>query len=565
MRKSIILFIAICLLSTANYQLSTAQNDTTLSRVVTVERDFQPVIQSAGKINSRPAIITPDLQLNPVIYSTYSDPLAIGYNVNQLPPAETRFIPQSPLQGVLDGAAGYRNTHLHFGYDIHHKKKMSLALYANHDAYWGVDSYSQSQLGMLVTTHLSGADFYVGIEGNNDFYSYYGRYFDGNHALSCTSISQLRTSDWQTLWQANAKIGIQSTAQSPIQYRIQTGYAAFIATNYMVEHLIQSHLDIAWSNDLHGAGVKAYVQNHMYTSLSDQLPLTHPLSAHHAICLEPFYTLTAKHIRLHAGLNLDMHIGRGEMLSTINNLSFAPSPNVNFEWRMMDDLFHVYTRAKGSFGIGSMEEYLGYNRYLNIVEGLDDHSPRDYTPVDAQLGFKLRPIKTLLLDIYGGYAYIKQGNVMVAHTDTAQSLAVQEYHLAQAEYHTCKVGASLHYHYRDIVELNLRGNYYFHLSDSLPVYDRPNWDAHARVDVHIDSKWSFYSDNHFAGSRLACTTQGDKLLKPTITLNIGGQYAINRWLIAYLQLNNYLNRKHDIFYGYQSQGIHFLAGIKWKF
>lgn len=28
-----------------------AQQDTTINRVVTVERDFQPAIQSAGKIN----------------------------------------------------------------------------------------------------------------------------------------------------------------------------------------------------------------------------------------------------------------------------------------------------------------------------------------------------------------------------------------------------------------------------------------------------------------------------------------------------------------------------------
>ena len=54
-------------------------------------------------------------------------------------------------------------------------------------------------------------------------------------------------------------------------------------------------------------------------------------------------------------------------------------------------------------------------------------------------------------------------------------------------------------------------------------------------------------------------------LKPIISLNFGAQYAINRWLIVYAQLNDYLNRKSDIFYGYQSQGIHFLLGVRWKF
>ncbi len=137
MRKSIILFIATCQLSIINCHLSIAQNDTTLKRIVTVERDFQPVIQSAGKINPRPNILTPDIPLAPVIYSTYSDSLSIGHMLNPLRVAEARFIPQAPLNGVIDAAGGYRNTHFLFGYQIHQKKKMSLNLFANHDAYWG--------------------------------------------------------------------------------------------------------------------------------------------------------------------------------------------------------------------------------------------------------------------------------------------------------------------------------------------------------------------------------------------------------------------------------------------
>ena len=50
-----------------------------------------------------------------------------------------------------------------------------------------------------------------------------------------------------------------------------------------------------------------------------------------------------------------------------------------------------------------------------------------------------------------------------------------------------------------------------------------------------------------------------------ISLNLGGQYIINRWLSVYLQLNDYLNRRDEIFYGYHSQGIHFLLGVKYKF
>ena len=61
----------------------------------------------------------------------------------------------------------------------------------------------------------------------------------------------------------------------------------------------------------------------------------------------------------HAGVNIDMNIGNGTMLSSTENLSFAPSPNVTFEWHMMDNLFHLYANAQGYYGIGSLQEYLG--------------------------------------------------------------------------------------------------------------------------------------------------------------------------------------------------------------
>ncbi len=541
MKKSIILFLVIGQLS---FQSLMAQSDTTISRVVTVERDFQPVIQNAGKINQRPAIISHEIPLNPVVYSTYSDTLSIGNNLNPMRAAEVRFVSQTPLQGVLEAAGGYRNTHFMFGYQIHQKKKMSLDLYANHDAYWGKDALSESQLGMQVTRHFSQADFYFGIEGQSDAYAYQPWF------------------NWQTLWNANAKIGVKSTGKSPIQYRIQTGYTAFIATDWAVEHHAKSHLDLYWTNKTHSAGVNAYVQNSFYTPLDTTLTT----SPRHAIRVEPFYEFASKHVRLHVGVNVDMNIGTGELLSNINNISFAPSPNVKFEWNMMDNIFHVYAHATGHYGLGSLEEYMSYNRYLNIREGLAWQMPRDYTPVDVQVGFKIRPTKTLLIDIYGGYAYMQNAcNMQTIFQEDAMN-----YKLWQSSFQRWKAGASLHYHYRDIIELNAAGNYYFFRpiepNNPQPVaYDRPNWDAQLRLDVHINSKWSLYSENQFAGSRLALTNQGDKTLAPIILLNVGGQYAINRWLFVYAQLNDYLNRKHDIFYGYKSQGIHFLLGVKWQF
>ena len=153
-----------------------------------------------------------------------------------------------------------------------------------------------------------------------------------------------------------------------------------------------------------------------------------------------------------------------------------------------------------------------------------------------------------------------------------------------------KIGGQINYHLQDVLRINLNGDYYFWRSDTT-VYDRPNWEVSLRVDGRINKHWSLYSDNHFAGNRLALSYDGvnytEHHLRPIVELNAGVEYAM--WvgskglkargevegmvlrpepkpnLIFFLQLNNYIHRKNDIYYGYRSQGINFLLGATFKF
>ncbi len=579
------LIICLCLFA-AIYTY--AQTDTTINRVVTVERDFQPVIQSAGKIDQRPIILQPDLQLNPVVYSTYSTPLAVGHNIHPLQVAETKFTPQAPLNGVLEGAVGYRNTHLLFGYQLQ-KKNNDLNLYANHDAYWGKDAQSQSKIGMNFTHHFNKVDIYFNVEGAQEYWQYKQRISKNNEVSKWFTINELKYRN--NIWAANTNIGIVSTYNNPIQYRIQTGYKLLAATPLKTEHQVRSLINLFWSNDTHTAGLNANVQNYLYSTTTSKKDLY--ITPHHALRIEPFYRYNKNNLLLHVGVNLDLNIDpliQNIWFTKSDKLSFAPSPNIQLEWHTKNRFFHLYADVKGSYGTAAMEEIFAYNRYVSYK--YDDLHAAPYTPIDATLGFKLRPSKTLLINIYGGYAMVFDQFINISNISEygwkntmppitppdSTHITSAIYELGLSNYQQWKVGGALHYHYRDIVELNINGNYYFFkrteplqpgiIEPTDPqqiAYDRPNWNLKARVDVHIDSKWSIYSDNYFAGSRWAYTSEGDKQIKPIISLNIGGQYAINRWLLVYLQLNDYLNRKDEIFYGFQSQGIHFLAGVRWQF
>ena len=69
----------------------------------------------------------------------------------------------------------------------------------------------------------------------------------------------------------------------------------------------------------------------------------------------------------------------------------------------------------------------------------------------------------------------------------------------------------------------------------------------------------------------------ERTLKPTLQLSLGCQYetvvgsksfrekTTQPNLAVFFQLNNYIHRRNDIWYGYQSEGIHFLLGVTYKF
>lgn len=571
-----------CLLTAALTLGAQTRNttDTTVTRTVTVERDYKPIIQGATKQNQSPAIIQEEQTLNPVVYSTYSESLPVGFNVHALPAAETTFSSQSPLQGMVDGALGHRNTHFAFSYRIAEKKRLSLDLFARHDAMWGRQTLSNSTLGLQLTRHFSACELYFGVNGNNEYYSRYGRYYSGDNQLSVAKASQMHPYDWQDSWLVNTQIGLRSRGNTMVRYDLNTRYSAYILPNAATEHQICTRLDAVWVlSDEHQAGLNAYVQNNFY-QVSDSLGLSHAdYHNRHAFRLEPYYGYNGNRFRIHAGINFDFNLGAGHMMSGGDNISFAPSPNLSFDWFLMKEVIDLYGKANGTFGTSTLLEFMQTNRYMDYTACLTSDHVDDYTPVDAQLGFKIRPMATMLFDIYAGYAYqINQLLLIAPSVNFAQHNPQSSIGFYYSDWQRWKVGATMQYHYRDIINIHLSGNYYHWTCQRIEandmqkdIYDRPSWDAALRIDAHIDSKWTIYSDNTFVGSRRAFTTEKDNAtnavvtLRPVISLNLGASYAVNRWLTTYLQLNNYLNRHNDLYYGYQSQGINFLIGAKYNF
>ena len=560
------------------------QSDT-ITRVVEVEREFQPVIEGAGKIDVKPQLYEQQTEPAKVTFSEYKEPVTDVQptDANSLGYSPTNFIMPRPTNGFLRGGIGHSATQFDFNYRLTDKRGLSLNMNAHHLGQWGRKTLSHSSLGMDINQLFSKTELFFGVQAENIFLTRYGKYFVYDdtdkmkgHFESLANYGQFIAADKGVQWEADAKIGVRSLPDADIKYLVQTGYEPFIMKQNTVEHTIDTKAMFEWQKDVHHVGANLRVENHLYSfdkAEFDAFYTTHDKTMHstdstdyHALKLEPYYAYEGRRFSIHAGVNLDMCIGKGKM--------FLPSPNVTFEAKLTKDWLALYGGAKGEYATQSVREHFGYLRYLHAENEITTRANRTYTPVDAFLGFKIRPHANLLMDIYADYAYTKYDVFFRPETD-GSGKATGYFTLVSKPYQRWQVGARFSFHYQDIIFITLNGYYNIWKMEEYTDYaglpanhilDRPTWGVNARVDGKIDSKWSVYMMGCFSGGRYTLDLTGKAVaMKPVIDLNVGVQYNVNKWLSCYLQLNNLLHRKHDVFYGYQSQGINFMAGVTYTF
>lgn len=608
--------------------MALSAQDSVINRNVTVERDFQPVIQAAGKVNTRPELREMAVEAVDVEYSNYTSSLAPDFNVTSLLSQPTRFQTGKAPDGYLRVGVGHTSTVLDFNYLLRDGKRSTLNIYAEHEACWGRKALEQTKIGLSYKHNLSECTLYFNVDGSNEFYSRYGRYYDGNKGLMVEHFSEMKdkktaegglvsiTQDRQTIWTVGGQFGVCSKAGSDIVYDVNIGYNAYRLENWAVEHQVKTNAKIAYAMGDHLVGMNWKMQNNIH-KLQTHLPLAVTLSntPRHFIRMEPYYEYQTKKFQVHAGVNLDIVAGKGQLLSAAEDVAFAPSPNLHIEGQVAKWMT-IYAKAEGRISNGSIQSAVNANRYTRMMPILYSHHVGPYTPVDAEVGFHIRPERNLLIEIHGGYAYMMNVKTNFAVVDTTfmggTGLRDGQLDYFYTKQDCWKIGGALAYHYRDIIDLHVWGDYFFwniydaefgsdaegndrtyfpathYPNYSLKegrVYDRPNWMVGARLDGYIDKNWSLYTVFTASGARWAAVgtalplkedlkktntvdyaSSYDVQLKPIINWNLGAQYTLPKYHLSFfVEVNNLLCRYNDIYYGYQSEGTNFLLGATWRF
>lgn len=575
------------LFALANVALISAQeNDTVVHKSVTVTREFQPVINDAGKIITSPQVVEPSVEKSKPQYSDITTPLNIDFHIHTLKPEELLHTPLPAKNGFLRLGLGYPlNTLGDFMYPVLNNTNNRLDVGLHHLGAFG-DKIHSKTTGAIQYNHLfDGFDLYVGIGGSHDFFNYYARSFAGEepvimsevasnygdatystpegNSISLYELSGLPLND--THWRFNASVGARSLPladnlifDASLNYNLFKAIGSNLSENQI---LLKGLFNVPFEANRLGMNVDMY--NFQYAAgqnfnFSKQYSL---------IKLNPFWKLVGENWFLKLGAKTGISIGQGQV--------FTPSPDVSAQWNAVLEYLAVYGGVTGDLTVNSLNRIYDENRYLSPQNRLAD----TYTPIDTYLGVKISPVFNLLLDVYGQYKIINNQYFYVnrPYELTVPSATNMPANMANF-YHNrfdvvysratrASAGLRTAWDYKNLLNVYLKGAYhYWTVNDQARAWQLPNWDADFGANVKVNRDISVNTQFIFQDGRYAKLSNANGTrMNPALDWNLGASYAYRDWMSFFVKLNNILNKKYDFYNGYDVQGINVMAGAAFSF
>lgn len=541
------LTLCLCLGGIQAQDVQEVQEDSVFERNLTVEREYTPVVKKANRIDFSPAISSQPSVTKEVTYTDFNRPIQTEKTVPTLERARMTF--PTPLQHKGFARLGlglYWNTLAELNYQLLNHKQTKMNIYAQHNGVFRNRILSDTDFGLNLTHRLETSVIYFNAHASNEFFNYYGKcYVDSTRGYDFSKLDTL-TQKSRGVWDVDAHVGWRSLANSKFDYMLQGGYNYFHLGQGMGTH----NINIKGYFGTAIAGV-----HHVGLNLSNNTLLymgeTHNSSPRNHLHAEPFYRYESEKMLVHAGINLDFVFGQ--------NFRFSPSPQVRFEWIADPEMVSLYVNATGSLQLNTPQSIMQENRYVEPSSLLNDTNCT-YKPIQADLGFKVKPAKGLLLTPYISFSHLR--NAAFFRFDT-ERMSYSSFSMNASVF---SAGLTMNYHYQDKLDLNFGGAYHHWMTKpENTVWDKPMWDIWTDVRYNITPKWSVQADMTFIGQRKANVDNNVKKLKPGYQINVGGIYTPNQWLSVFLKLNNIAHNQYEQFYAYKTYGVQFLAGASVAF
>ena len=576
--------------------------DSELTRQMTLEREYDPSVQDANKVNTLPVIKEPEVRKVPIDYasSVFSFLGNTPKEITTLPSGNIMTdMNYNKRRGYLNLAGGtYMNLNGDFGYHILSTESDQLNVFASHRSTNGNEKYIQDNLSenwdekvkAKLNDNLGGINYRhqferlalkLGATYNYSAFNYYGLPAYATALLFPQIVPDMNdfgVADRETN-QVNqaiqATVGVASNNTEQINYLLDINYTNFSQKYGLVkdmdgptEHTIGTEfgLNIDFGNN-QNVGIEGKADYFNY-SIKKEYGVDDLFESFLTGTVSPFYKQKGDNWNLKLGLNV-MYVTKYE------NKLFV-SPNVTAEVEVANKTV-LYLRALGEVKANNFYGLSQENRY--IAPYLYTFPSR--TSLDGTIGLRSGVAPGFWFDIFGGYK--------ITDDDCFQIPSYEDDVFSFDGFHSVflatplktkrlQAGAHLKYAYQELFEIALKGVYnnwdvtFDKANDENAVlpefkaYGRPEMEINAGVTVRPVDKLAVMLDYYLASGRYTLDSFYLPLKMKNINeLNLTTSYAVNDTFGAYIKVSNLLSQKYDVFYGYPAQGISAMVGININF
>ncbi|MDR1884143.1 MAG: hypothetical protein LBR26_15390 [Prevotella sp.] len=583
-----------------------AQKDSTLIRQVLLERDYNPTLQGASKVNTQPSIYSPVIKAGELKFvSTVPRITLINNKLGSAEPGDTRTgVDYSRKRGYLVlGAGNNSNLEGALGYRIVNGERDRLDIFATHGSTganvdyvdagdYAMDKakakYSASKVDLKyrhvfdLSVLCFDASFY------NTSCNYYGNPFIP--VASATDPIDRDSHRTVNVVNIGAGIGSGDNNQGILKYRggvryrnFGSKYGIYTSGKWPKGGQLDLNADFytGFGSDK-SIGVKGSIMNQSFGNKNESF---------NEDAFHSFTNITATPYLKFQGSNweADLGINVSGMFDTGTRFMFSPDIKAAVH---VNDVNTFYGEATGGVNNNTFLDILQENRYVNPVARVEYSK----TLFDARLGFKSGVIGGFEIDVFAGYKKVNKDHLYLTESlynpsgGAAYPSYVQMFGNVgtplYADVGTGHAGGLLKTNLVPYTGLSARVMAYFYdvkyVDGNVTLIDkdfysekrawgRPAFTVELNADIKPVDKMTFSLNYLYAGGRktiyrhyMAPVWEAVKM-KDINELNFRGEYQVTDWFSVNARVNNLLFRKYELQYGYPLQGFNILGGLSFKF
>lgn len=566
-------------------QSNDQKKEETLSREMTLEKEYDPSLGDASKVNSLPEIIEIEVRKTPITYSNFVLPLHPQRELFVLGSGNLMTeVPKSSKIGYLNfGIGNYMNINGDLGVHILDNESDKLNIFYSNRTTNGKVKYLQQDIKQKIklNDNIGGINYSHNFEpmrlmlGGHYGYSafnYYG--YPADESLTPETIDQDKydRDTNQANQQVRAYVGVKSNGEPALNYEAMLEYN-MLSHKYsfspedkgVKENAVAATLDLNKdfdSNKLIGLNTHVHYFNYSLPKLEGKEFFN--FENHADVTLNPYFGIE--------GGDWKLRLGAKAVIITGKNSAFVASPDIKFDYTFAGTS-QFYIDLDGGNEENSMYEDAKINRYASPVEGLKDSR----TFLDGTFGIRSNVNGAFWLNAFGGYQITNDQHYFVPAVEEAWGNVGNAVYMNTKIF---KVGAHLRYSYQDMITASVKGTYYGYSLDKfkwgiptetapapedLKPFNKPNFELEAGLTVKPINKLSLMLNYYLGSGRYALVNEETVKMNSINELNFTGTYSINSTIGVYVQLNNLLFQKYDLYWGYPAQKFAAMGGVNVNF